>query len=169
MAGLFEDLLADAKRSGRRFPALRLWVSTFVDFSVSASHERMEDAMNNHAILGRMLLIGVPVAALAGMALFGSVIGSVVLAVGLVLVMLGWRAVSASVYGPTLKRWWFTPLLGTALFGVGIVFTVLPGPGDLMWTLATLVGTIGMVTALVSVVLSLFAWIRRPAAASANR
>ena len=124
--------------------------------------------MNNHAILGRMLLIGVPVAALAGMALFDSVIGIVVLVVGLVLVVLGWRAVSASVYGSTLKRWWFKPLLGVALFGVGIVFTLLPGPGELWWILATLVGTIGMVTVLVSVALSLFAWSRRPAAPSAS-
>jgi hypothetical protein len=129
----------------------------------------MEDAMNNHPILARMLLIGVPVASLAGMALFGSVIGIPVLAVGLILLVLSWRAVSASLYGPSPRPRWFTPLLGIALFGVSIVFTQLPGPGDLMWGLATLLGLIGMVTVLVSVALSLFAWSRRPAAPSASR
>ena len=125
--------------------------------------------MNNHAILARMLLIGVPVASLTGMAFFGSVIGIPVLAAGLVLLALGWRAVSASMYGPSHRPWWFTPLLGIALFGVSIVFTQLPGPGDLMWGLATLLGLIGLLTALVSVAVSLFAWSRRPAAPSASR
>ena len=125
--------------------------------------------MNNHPMLTRMLLIGVPVAALAGMAFMGSVVGIVVLALGLVLLTLGWRAVSASFHGPSPKRWWFTPLLGIALFGVGIGITQLPGPGDLIWGLASLVGLIGVVTALVSVFLSLFALTRRPAAPSASR
>jgi hypothetical protein len=166
MAGLFEDLLADAQRSGRRFPALRLWVATFVDFLVSSSYERKEDAMTNHPILTRMFLIGIPAASLSGMALFGSFIGIPVMAAGLILLVLGWRAVSASIYGPGPKPWWFTPLLGIALFGVGIAFAALPGPTDLMWTLATLVGAIGLVTVLVSVVLSLFSWARRRPAAS---
>ena len=169
MSGVFEDLLSDAQESGRRFPALRTWRFVIVDLVASASRERMEDAMNNHPIPTRMLLIGVPVASLAGMAFFGSVIGIPVLAAGLVLLMLGWRAVSASMYGPSPRPWWLTPLLGIALFGVGIVFTQLPGPGDLMWGLATLLGLIGLLTALVSVAVSLFAWSRRPAAPSASR
>ena len=169
MSGVFEDLLSEAQQSGRRFPVLRTWSFVMLDLVASASHERMEDAMNNHPIPTRMLLIGVPVASLAGMALFDSVIGIPVLAAGLVLLALGWRAVSASMYGLSPKPWWFTPLLGIALFGVGIAFALLPGPTDLMWILATLVGTIGMVTVLVSVAFSLFSWIRRPAAPSASR
>ena len=124
--------------------------------------------MNNHPILARMLLIGVPVASLAGMAFMGSVIGIVVLALGLVLLTLGWRAVSDSIHGPSPTRWWFTPLLGIALVGVGIVLTLMPGPSNLRYGLANLLGLAGLVTALVSVVLSLFAWQRRRAAPSAS-
>lgn len=169
MSGVFEDLLSQAQESSRRFAAVHTWRFVLADLVVSACHERMEDAMSNHAILARTLLIGVPVASLAGMAFFGSAIGSVVLALGLVLLTLGWRAVSASMYGTSLRRWWSTPLLGIALFGVGIVFTIVPGPSNVRWMLATLVGMTGLVTALVSLALSLLSWIRRPATVSASR
>jgi len=164
MSGAFEDLLSEAREAGRRFPLRRTWRFVLVDLVASASRERMEDAMNNHAIMARILLIAVPVAALGGMAYMGSAVGIAVLAIGLALIVLGWRAVSESFHGPSPKRWWFTPLLGITLFGVGIGITQLPGPEDLIWGLATLVGLIGLVTALVSVALSLFSWSRSPAA-----
>jgi phosphoribosylaminoimidazole-succinocarboxamide synthase len=68
LAGLFEDLLADARRSGRPLSVLRFWLSVFLDLLTSATRERMEDAMNNHPIRSRMtspVLLETPLANLA--------------------------------------------------------------------------------------------------------
>jgi len=155
MVRLFEDLLADAKRPGQRLGVLRLWTLTMVDLLTSARRQRMEGAMNNHPAITRALLVAVPVATVAGLFVIGPALALFALALGIAVLATRWRSLGAALGEPRRGRWWVAPLLGLALVAAGVGITQLPGPGDLRWGLATLLGLIGMVTAVGSVLLSL--------------
>ena len=162
MVRLFEDLLADARRPGEPRGVLRLWMSTVIDLVTSATRQRMEDAMNNHPVLTRLLLVAVPTAAFAGLFIVGPAIGLSVLALGIAAVALRWRSLAAALRGPGRREWWITPLVGLALIGAAVGVTQLPGPGDVRWGLASLLFLLGALIAVGSVLRSLFALARRP-------
>ena len=162
MVRLFEDLLADARRPGERLGILRLWMSTVIDLLTSATRQRMEDAMNNHPALTRLLLVAIPTATLAGLFVVGPALGLAALALGIVLLALRWRSLATALRSPGRREWWITPLVGLALIGAAVGITALPGPGDLRWGLASLLFVIGALVALGSVLRSLVAIVSRP-------
>jgi len=123
--------------------------------------------MNNHPAITRLLLVAVPTAALAGLFFVGYAVGLFALALGIALVAARWRSLGPALFGPQRRPWWIVPAFGIALIAAAVGITQLPGPGDVVWGLATLVGVIGSVTALGSVLLSLIGIARRPRATSA--
>ena len=164
MVRLFEDLLAEARRPGERPGVLRLWMSSVIDLLTSATHQRMEDAMNNHPALTRLLLVAVPTATLTGLFVVGPALGLAASALGIVLLALRWRTLATALRGPGRSQWWIGPLVGLALIGAAVGITALPGPGDLRWGLASLLFVIGALIALGSVLRSLVAIVSRPPA-----
>jgi len=168
MTGLFEDLLADARRSGERFAGLRLWIWAITDLITTATHERMEDAMNNHPVVTRILLVAVPVAGLAGLGIVGPALAVSVLALGVALLALRWSSLGSALRVSGRGRWWVAPLVGLALVGASFGVTQLPGRGDYIWGLASLLFLVGAATTIGSVLLWLIAWTRRPTAPSAG-
>jgi hypothetical protein len=164
MLRLFEDLLTDAKRSGEPVAVPRLWIWAISDLLTSSTRQRMEDAMNNHPVITRTLLLAVPVAALAGLAVVGPALAVSALALGVALLALRWRSLGSALSAPRRGRWWFTPLVGLALVGASFGVTHLPGRGDYIWGLASLLFLIGALMALGSILLSLIEIVRRPPA-----
>ena len=154
MVRLFEDLLADAKRPEERLGVLRLWIFTVVDLLNSATRQRMEDAMNNHPALTRLLLVAVPVATVAGLWTIGPPLALFALALGIALLAGRWRSLGPALFGP--RRWWVAPILGLALMAMGVGIIALPiGSESVRWALASFIGLIGMVTAIGSALLAL--------------
>ena len=118
--------------------------------------------MTNHPIITRVLLVAVPVAALAGLFLVGPALAVSALAIGVALLALRWSSLGNALRVSGRGRWWLAPLVGIALIGVSYGVTMLPGRGDLIWGLASLLFLIGAATAVGSVLLSLIGWTRRP-------
>ena len=162
MVRLFEDLLADAKRPGERLGIPRLLMSTVIDLLTSGTRQRMEDPMNNHPALTRLLLVAVPTATLGVLFLVGPALGLAALALGIALLALRWRSLASALRGRGRREWWTAPLVGLALIGAAVGITALPGPGDLRWGLASLLFVIGALVALGSVLHSLVAIVSRP-------
>jgi hypothetical protein len=157
---LFEDLLQDAREPGSRLGVLRLWTYIVVDLLTSVVNQRMEDPMNNHPVLTRLLILAVPVAALGALFAVGPAFGVSALALGMAAIALRWRSLGSALRGPGGGAWWLAPLFGLALMGAAAGVTHLPGRGDYIWALASLLFVIGGLTLVGSLLRSLYVYLR---------
>ena len=139
MAQLFADLVGDQRQSGQPLGIFRLWVHTVVDTLSSASRERMEETMHNNVGLTRMLLIAVPVAVFAALALGGFYVALLLFVAGLVVLVARRRSLPDALIGPRHDRWWVWPMVGLVMVGSSFVAGKLSGEFDeLSWLLFSL-------------------------------
>jgi len=112
--------------------------------------------MNNHPALTRLLLVAGPAVTFGVLFVFdiGAALTLAALALGGAILLVRSRSLTAAFRGPLHGPWWAAPLMGLGLIGVGLVLTALPGPGELRWALATLLGLVGMVIVVASLLLS---------------
>ena len=118
--------------------------------------------MNNHPVLTRLLIVAVPVGALAGLFAIGPALGLSALALGIAVIALRWRSLGSALRGPGRGEWWLAPLFGLMLMGAAVGVTRLGGPGDLRWGLASLLFVMGTLIAVGSVLRSLVVIVSRP-------
>jgi hypothetical protein len=139
MAQLFADLVGDQRQSGQPLGIFRLWVHTVVDTLSSASRERMEETMHNNVGLTRMLLIAVPVAVFAALALGGLYVALLLFVAGLVVLVARRRSLPDVLIGPRHDRWWVWPMVGLVMVGSSLIAGALSGEFDeLSWLLYSL-------------------------------
>lgn len=116
--------------------------------------------MNNHPVLTRLLIVAVPVAALAGLFTIGPALGVSALALGIAAIALRWRSLGSALRGSGRGEWWLAPLFGLLLMGAAVGVTQLGGPGDLRWGVASLLFVIGGLTIVGSLLRSLYVYLR---------
>ena len=161
---LFADLVRAAHGPGRRLGLARLWIGTGVDLLTSSTRQRIEEAMSDHPGRTRILLVAVPVAAIAVLSLLGTPPGALVAIVGVTIVVARRRSVATALAQPRANRWWIAPVVGLGLIGLAVGLPqLLPGPGDVKWGLSSLVFVAGAVTVIASLVRTLALAVRRPA------
>jgi hypothetical protein len=159
MVQVFRDQMEDAR--SERLGTVRLWLRILGDLAGSSTHERMEDALNNHPVLTRALLVAIPAAILGGASFVGAGAAIPASALGLALLALRWRSVGEALRAPVGRSWWLVPALGAVLVVLGFGVIAMPGPGDLRWGLATLLGLVGILIATGSLLRSAFLLVRR--------
>ena len=135
MTQLFADLLADQRGFGQRFNVWRLWAHTLLDTVSSATRERMEEPMKNHAALTRTLFVTIPLAAFVGLALVGKLAALAFLAVWVVVLVARRGSLRGALLEPRRGRWWIWPSIGLVIVGSGFALAPLPVPGDVRWAL----------------------------------
>ena len=118
--------------------------------------------MNNHPALTRLLLVAMPTAIFGALIVgfIGPEFALAALALGVAVLVARSRSMGAALRGPWLGPWWAAPLMGLVLIGAAFALTALPGPGDLRWGMATLLGLVGMVTVVGSLLLPPFVHLR---------
>jgi hypothetical protein len=101
----------------------------------------MEETMRNNAALTRLLLLAVPIAAFAVVALeLGFYVALAVLVAGIIVLVARRRSLREALIGSRRGRWWVWPLVGLVMVGFKVIIYILSLDelGELGWLLFTL-------------------------------
>ena len=164
MTQLFADLLADQRQSRQCLGVFRLWIHAFVDTLSSAPRERMEETMHSHAALTRTLLLVVPIAVFAALALAGLYMALSVLVAGIIVLVALRRSLPDALIGSRRGRWWVWTLVGLVMVGSSLIISTLSRDelGELGWLLFSLLFFAGALTVAASIVRAFALLMGRP-------
>jgi drug/metabolite transporter (DMT)-like permease len=147
------------------------WSRTLLDLAVTVPRYRLEAFMHpGSERRGTLILVaGLLVAAITGLAVFGPLAAIPLTAVTLIVALTQRTALASALTLPieraAARRTTLTWLLAAfMLVGLGVLITRLPVLEDLRWAIATLFGAAGLVALVVAAVRALVPILRRPTA-----
>lgn len=121
--------------------------------------------MHNNAALTRALLLAVPIAAFAVVALeLGFYVALAVLVAGIIVLVARRRSLPEALIGPRRGLWWVWPLIGLVMVGFKVIIYLLSlnELGELGWLLFTMLFWAGALIVGASIVRALALVVMRP-------
>ena len=124
--------------------------------------------MHSHAALTRTLLLVVPIAVFAALALAGLYMALSVLVAGIIVLVALRRSLPDALIGSRRGRWWDWTLVGLVMVGSSLIISTLSRDelGELGWLLFSLLFFAGALTVAVSIVRAFALLMGRPSTPS---